>query len=373
MSLLPVWFVAVFLAGLLAGGFVNYCARRLPFERALIWPGPSCLKCFQPVRWYHCLPVVGYALLGGRCRACRQPIPLSYPIVELTTGVLFVVLLALVGGLIEVPFVGKRWNFHPEVAPGRALIFFVHHAILICFLLVAALCDLADMEIPFTLTLCGTLVGLVLATVFPWPFPLPVSAPAAFLPPYPALYPWPVWHPNQLPSWLPPGSPQLGLATGLAGAAAGTLLLRGIGFLFKQGRGIEGMGVGDADLMMMAGAFLGWQMVVMAFFVAVLPGLVFAVIHLIVRGTQALPFGPSLAVGVVLTILLWPILADQVRPLFFEPWFLGLVGGGGAVALFGIAFLLWLFRWLMGDEDDSGPDPPRRPPVQVPTTTQQGS
>ena len=69
-----------------------------------------------------------------------------------------------------------------------------------------------------------------------------------------------------LPRWLPAGSPQLGLATGLAGAVTGMVLLRGVRFLFGLGRGLEGMGVGDADLMMMAGAFVGWQPVVAAFF-----------------------------------------------------------------------------------------------------------
>jgi leader peptidase (prepilin peptidase)/N-methyltransferase len=260
-------------------------------------------------------------------------------------------LFAAVSGA-ELPLIGVRWKYHPDDALGRTLAVFGHYAVLVCLLLAASLCDLADMEIPFSLTLWGTLIGLVLATLLPFPFPVAVGDPAGFRPhaqiPYPALYPWPVWDPNRLPSWLPLGSPQLGLVTGLAGAAAGAALLRSVGFLFKLGRGIEGMGVGDADLMMMAGAFLGWQPVVLAFFVAVLPGLVFAILHTIRRGTQALPFGPALAVGVVLTVLAWPALGEYVRPLFFEPTFLLAVGGGGALMLVLIAFLLWLFRWLVG-------------------------
>jgi leader peptidase (prepilin peptidase)/N-methyltransferase len=139
-----------------------------------------------------------------------------------------------------------------------------------------------------------------------------------------------------------------------------------------MGRGIEGMGIGDADLMMMVGAFVGWQVVVLAFFVAVLPGLIFAIAHLIARGSQALPFGPSLAVGVLITIVCWPALGEYVRPLFFAPWFLAAIGGGGAFMLFGIAFLLWFFRWLMDDSEDTPPDPPRRPPVSVPTSPPSG-
>jgi leader peptidase (prepilin peptidase)/N-methyltransferase len=104
------------------------------------------------------------------------------------------------------------------------------------------------------------------------------------------------------------------------------------------------MGVGDADLMMMAGAFIGWQPVVVAFFVSVIPGLLFAVVSVIVKGEQALPFGPSLAVGVILTVLAWPVLGRQFQIMFFDPLFLAVMGGGGGVALFAIAFLLRVTR-----------------------------
>ena len=71
------------------------------------------------------------------------------------------------------------------------------------------------------------------------------------------VYPWPVWGP--LPDWLWGHRWALGLLTGLAGAAAGMILLRAIKFMFERGLGKEALGLGDADLMMMAGAFLGWQ------------------------------------------------------------------------------------------------------------------
>lgn len=378
MSLLPLWFVAVFLLGLFAGGFVNFCTRRLPYERSLLWPGPRCLKCLQPYRWFDCLPVIGYVLSGGRCRSCQTTTTLRDPIVELFTGVLFVALFALVVGVLPVPLLDKpRW-IDPsggEVIPLRAAVFFLHHAILLCLLLTASLCDLADMEIPFSLTLFGTAVGLVLATLFPWPYHLQqvsVNAQNAWPPnvavplpgDYPALslYSWPFGEPNDVKAWVGDGSLS-GFLTGLAGAAAGTAILRAIGFLFKLGRGIEGMGVGDADLMMMAGAFLGWQMVVVAFFVAVAPGLLFAVIHLIVRRSQALPFGPSLALGVVLTVLYWPVLGNYVGPLFFMGKLMFGIFGGGAVLLLMMAFMLWFFRWMMGDEGDEDPSQVPTPPA----------
>ena len=342
MTLLPLWLLAVFLIGLAAGTLVNLCATRLPYEKALLWPGPRCQSCWQRIRLVDCLPVVGFLWLRGRCRTCRARISWTYPVVELLTGLIFVALFAHVCGVIEMPLVGRRWPAPPPTNPWHALAVFVHHAVLVCFLLVASLCDLADMEIPLPLTAWGTIVGLLVAVLLPWPFP--VSAAQALRAPFPSVYPWPIWRLDQLPAWLPAGSPQFGLATGLAGALAGMVLLRGVRFLFGLGRGLEGMGVGDADLMMMAGAFIGWQAVVLAFFVSVIPGLLFALVSVVIKGEQALPFGPALAMGVVLTVLAWPVLGAQFRFFFFDPIFLGVVGGGGAIALLAIAFLLRLVR-----------------------------
>ena len=122
------------------------------------------------------------------------------------------------------------------------------------------------------------------------------------------------------------------------------LMLRGVRFLFGLGRGIEGLGVGDADLMMMAGAFVGWQPVVLAFFVSVGPALIFAVVQVIAKGNQTLPFGPSLAMGVMITLLAWPALGTHFRMLFFDPVFLAVMGVGGGLALLATAFLLRLIR-----------------------------
>jgi leader peptidase (prepilin peptidase)/N-methyltransferase len=277
---------------------------------------------------------------------------MGYFFVELFTG------LAFLGLLYLLLFVNVR-DFAHVVPAFRELHFtfgpvviFLHHVTLFSFLLVASLCDLRDMEIPLSVTVTGTLVGLVFAVLCPWPYPetfVPAAVrPTPFVlqlaqaPPTPGVYPWPVWYP--LPAWLPPGCPLQGLATGVAGAVAGMLVLRGVRFLFGLGRGLEGLGVGDADLMMMAGAFIGWQPVVLAFFASVFPALLFAVVHLFRKGEQPLPFGPPLSLGVVITLLAWPVIAPRVKELFFDPIFLLIVVVMGGIILFVTAFLLRLLR-----------------------------
>jgi leader peptidase (prepilin peptidase)/N-methyltransferase len=352
------WILLVFVLGVCSGSIINYCFYRLPLEKSILWPGPRCGRCLQPIRWFDNVPLVSYYLLHGRCRNCGEPIPLRYPVVELLTGLLFAVLFyAEIGkNVLGLPYLdARRAPIAAGHIPAAAWAVFGCHAVLVSLLLLTSLCDLDDMAIPLPINVTGTLIGLACSALFPWPFPdvaraLPRVG-GLIPPPLPSgLYPWPVWHP--LPPWLPQGSPQLGLATGLAGAFAGMVVIRLVRFTYGMSRGIEGMGVGDADLMMMAGAFVGWQPIVLSCFVATLPGLMFGLFQLSLRGTQTLPFGPSLALGVVLTLWLWPYLgeSDTLRMIFFGPGFLGGIAGGMAI------FLLLagaLFRFVLGGRNEA--------------------
>jgi leader peptidase (prepilin peptidase) / N-methyltransferase len=78
----------VFAPGLALGSFLNVVAARLPEGRSLAHPPSTCRTCASRVRWYDNVPVVSYLLLHGRCRSCRMPIGLRYPVVEVTTALL---------------------------------------------------------------------------------------------------------------------------------------------------------------------------------------------------------------------------------------------------------------------------------------------
>jgi leader peptidase (prepilin peptidase) / N-methyltransferase len=74
--------------GLALGGFLNVVATRLPDRRSLVRPRSSCRSCGGQIAWYDNVPLVGYAVLRGRCRACGARIGLLYPAVELATALL---------------------------------------------------------------------------------------------------------------------------------------------------------------------------------------------------------------------------------------------------------------------------------------------
>jgi len=84
--------------GLLVGSFLNVVAWRLPRGESLVAPGSHCPGCESPVRPYDNVPVVSWLLLRGRCRDCRAPIAIRYPLVEATTAALAAAVVLARGG-----------------------------------------------------------------------------------------------------------------------------------------------------------------------------------------------------------------------------------------------------------------------------------
>src|ERR1700736_4050183 len=85
---MPVAMALVF--GAVVGSFLNVVVYRMPRRESLVTPGSRCPSCETPVKPYDNIPVLGWLLLRGRCRACRAPISVRYPAVEALTAVLAV-------------------------------------------------------------------------------------------------------------------------------------------------------------------------------------------------------------------------------------------------------------------------------------------
>lgn len=94
--LTPVVLAGVF--GLLIGSFLNVVVYRVPRGESLVSPGSHCPTCGRPIAAYDNVPVVSWLLLRGRCRRCKAPISVRYPLVELVTGVLFAAVTARLVG-----------------------------------------------------------------------------------------------------------------------------------------------------------------------------------------------------------------------------------------------------------------------------------
>jgi leader peptidase (prepilin peptidase)/N-methyltransferase len=245
----PIGWVFGALWGVLWGSFFNVCIYRIGLYESVVRPRSRCTTCGRPIAGFDNIPIVSWILLGGRCRGCKTRISVRYPLVEALSGV--------VGVAIWWRFCGG-----PEHAETDPVVALAHYFVYFAFagtLLVLSGIDFDHKLLPDRITMPGIplcfLAGLLLRDV-------------------------------------PPGELLLGAFVGY-GLVAVTIELS---YLIL---GREGMGYGDAKLLAMVGALLGWRAVVATFFGAPFVGLVILVPALLATRRRVLglevPYGPFLA------------------------------------------------------------------------------
>lgn len=79
----------VFCLGAVVGSFINVLAYRIPAGRDIVRPPSSCPHCGTRLTWRENIPILGWLVLGGKCRFCKSPISAQYPLVEFVTALLF--------------------------------------------------------------------------------------------------------------------------------------------------------------------------------------------------------------------------------------------------------------------------------------------
>jgi len=158
------WFVVgwLFVMGAVFGSFMNVVVYRLPRRMSLSRPGSHCPVCEHPIRWYDNLPILGWLALGGRCRDCKSPISVRYPLVELLVAVTSA-LLAWAECFTPVAMSA------PELEPAFALNLgpYAFHLLLLATLYCAALIRFDGQLAPPQMLAVALVVGLVVAAVWP--------------------------------------------------------------------------------------------------------------------------------------------------------------------------------------------------------------
>lgn len=229
--------------GALVGSFLNVCIYRLPREESVAWPASHCPQCRHSIAPYDNIPVLSYLVLGGRCRACRNPIPLRYPLVEVANALGWVAIV---------------WYFGLTAPAALYALFF-------SAMLVITGTDLSHTIIPDSVTLPGMVIGLVgAATILP-----------------------------------------VGLLNSVLGVVVGGGLLWALAAASPYLFGKEGMGGGDIKLLGMVGAFLGWRPALLTIMIGALVGSIVGLSLIgfkVLRRDEYIPFGPFLALGAVLAL-----------------------------------------------------------------------
>lgn len=141
---MPVALAFAALFGATIGSFLNVVVWRLPRGESLSHPGSHCPKCQTPIKPYDNVPVLGWLVLRGRCRSCREPISARYPLVEAATALLYVLVVAV------------AWDDTTDITLGIALV---------TLLVPATLIDLDVRRIPNALTAPFAVAAVVIVAV----------------------------------------------------------------------------------------------------------------------------------------------------------------------------------------------------------------
>ena len=84
-------YIMLFIFGSVIGSFLNVLAMRLSNNESILWPRSHCHNCQHKLRWYELIPVISYVIQKGKSRCCRTNILISYLVIELVTGILYMV------------------------------------------------------------------------------------------------------------------------------------------------------------------------------------------------------------------------------------------------------------------------------------------
>ena len=267
------------LLGLCIGSFLNVVIHRLPLMMERGWraesaellgveipetplltlstPRSRCPSCGHQITWYENIPLLSYLKLRGKCSACKAPISIRYPAVEVVTALLFAAC-------------GWHFGARPEVLLWCGLV---------ATLIALAMIDVDTQFLPDDLTLPLMWAGIVSAAL----------------------------------GWLP-----IKLGASVGGAVVGYLSLWFVFHAYRLIRGKEGMGAGDFKLLAALGAWMGWQLIPSIILLASAVGAIVGIGLIVFRKHDRevpIPFGPYLAGGGIAALFF----GEQLTRLWMPP------------------------------------------------------
>ena len=101
--------ILVFIFGTMIGSFLNVVIYRIPKGESIAFPASKCQSCQTPLKWWHNIPLFSWLFLRGKCYFCQEKISAQYPMVELLTGIIFVILYFKLGLVWYLPFVAASF------------------------------------------------------------------------------------------------------------------------------------------------------------------------------------------------------------------------------------------------------------------------
>jgi len=239
------YLIIFFILGTVMGSFYHVIATRLSKGLSIVKPASHCEKCNHTLKWYELIPIISYLIQGGKCSKCKEKLPISYLLMEFCTGLLFAVC------------------YH---------VFDFSWELLIAIIFISSLITVIISDIEYMIILDEVLIfssaSIIIVNIIDI-----------------GLY-----------------ETSLKVLSGI-GAFATMLLIKKLGdIIFKQ----ESLGGGDIKLMFLIGMVIGYDMAVCNIFFATFIAFPIALLLLITKKDNIIPFGPFLSMSAII-LYIWGI------------------------------------------------------------------
>lgn len=244
--MLYLYLIIIFIFGLTIGSFLNCLVYRLSHKKSL-WGRSFCPQCGYRIAWYDNLPILSFIILGGRCRHCHQKISYQYPLVELITGLFFIIIFFNTSNQFPIS------NFQFPIV-------LIRDWLAVAVFIFIFIYDLKYLIIEDIVILPAAAAILIINIIL--------------------------------------GQPIFKLLLAI-GMAAGFFVFQ---YLVSRGRAI---GLGDFRIGILMGALLGWPQVLCAIFLTYITGALVSLLLLSLRlkkMSSQVPLGPFLSIGTLITL-----------------------------------------------------------------------
>lgn len=252
---LIMWLI-IFLFGSIIGSFLNVCIFRVPKEESIVFPASHCGSCNTKLKGKDLVPIISFLALKGKCRYCDDKVSIQYPLIEIATGILFVIVYLKFGLSID----------------------FLKFVTLTSVLLVIGIIDYKTQYVYSSVIMTGIIFGIIFLTIT-----------------------------------LITGE-KLNLINAAIGALIPAVILAIIVWT------TNGMGWGDVEIIFMIGIFLGLKLNLLNLFISIILGGLYAIYLIIFKkrnGKEAIAFGPYIVVATFITFICGNQILDWYLGSFF--------------------------------------------------------
>ncbi|PIU08539.1 MAG: hypothetical protein COZ85_00310 [Candidatus Moranbacteria bacterium CG_4_8_14_3_um_filter_34_16] len=260
-----------FIFGLMIGSFLNVVVFRLRLAESFFWTRSKCPHCQSLIRWFDNIPLLSFFVLGARCRDCRKKISWQYPLVELATGIVF-------GAIGANFFVSSEW---------LSWVLTGYYCLIFSALVAILVYDWLYFEILGILLWGSVFLAIIFNLFWDWQnFSFGQNIWDSFI---------------------------------YAGVLAGTVGFSLFFFLVAISRE-KWMGMGDANLAILLGLFLGWPKIILAFFLAFALGAIYGIILIVLKKKKMksqIPFAPFLVAGTLISFFFFSSVSAWYWSLLF--------------------------------------------------------